>query len=209
MIPISKPFFNSDEKKYINKVINSKILVDGPFQSKVEKIIEPIMDPEFEIKFYEMMDTKMTSEKLVINFRNFLNEAKVNIVKELDQTLEQYKDFYWVFFDTETTGLSKEREQITEIAAWVVNFEFLTSEVKALDVFHSKVKLGYRVKTRLKYPLSGPLPAGELSTTDVLKLTKYGMPSKRKGADPDAAVYGSIPMEDSKVVLEKFIKFLF
>jgi len=40
MIPISKPFFNSDEKKYINKVINSKILVDGPFQSKVEKIIE-------------------------------------------------------------------------------------------------------------------------------------------------------------------------
>jgi dTDP-4-amino-4,6-dideoxygalactose transaminase len=40
MIPISKPFFNSDEKKYLNKVINSKILVDGPFQSKVEKIIE-------------------------------------------------------------------------------------------------------------------------------------------------------------------------
>jgi dTDP-4-amino-4,6-dideoxygalactose transaminase len=40
MIPISKPFFNSDEKKYINKVINSKILVDGPFQSRVEKIIE-------------------------------------------------------------------------------------------------------------------------------------------------------------------------
>ena len=40
MIPISKPFFNSDEKKYINEVIDSKILVDGPFQSKVEKIIE-------------------------------------------------------------------------------------------------------------------------------------------------------------------------
>ena len=40
MIPISKPFFNADEKKYINEVIDSKILVDGPFQSKVEKIIE-------------------------------------------------------------------------------------------------------------------------------------------------------------------------
>ena len=40
MIPISKPFFNSDEKKYINEVIDSKILVDGPFQNKVEKIIE-------------------------------------------------------------------------------------------------------------------------------------------------------------------------
>ena len=40
MIPISKPFFNNLEKKYLNQVLNSKILVDGPFQHKVEKIIE-------------------------------------------------------------------------------------------------------------------------------------------------------------------------
>ena len=40
MIPISRPFFNEDEKKYVNQVINSKILVDGIFQRKVENIIE-------------------------------------------------------------------------------------------------------------------------------------------------------------------------
>jgi dTDP-4-amino-4,6-dideoxygalactose transaminase len=40
MIPISRPFFNKDEKKYVNQVINSKILVDGIFQRKVENIIE-------------------------------------------------------------------------------------------------------------------------------------------------------------------------
>ena len=40
MIPISRPFFNKLEKKYLNQVLNSKILVDGPFQHKVEKIIE-------------------------------------------------------------------------------------------------------------------------------------------------------------------------
>ena len=40
MIPISKPFFDNLEKKYLNQVLNSKILVDGPFQHKVEKIIE-------------------------------------------------------------------------------------------------------------------------------------------------------------------------
>jgi dTDP-4-amino-4,6-dideoxygalactose transaminase len=40
MIPISRPFFNKDEKKYIYEVINSRILVDGIFQTKVEKIIE-------------------------------------------------------------------------------------------------------------------------------------------------------------------------
>lgn len=40
MIPISRPFFNKLEKKYLDQVLNSKILVDGPFQHKVEKIIE-------------------------------------------------------------------------------------------------------------------------------------------------------------------------
>jgi dTDP-4-amino-4,6-dideoxygalactose transaminase len=40
MIPISKPFFNNLEKKYLSQVLNSKILVDGPFQHKVEEIIK-------------------------------------------------------------------------------------------------------------------------------------------------------------------------
>jgi dTDP-4-amino-4,6-dideoxygalactose transaminase len=40
MIPISRPFFNKLEKKYLDQVLDSKILVDGPFQHKVEKIIE-------------------------------------------------------------------------------------------------------------------------------------------------------------------------
>lgn len=40
MIPISRPFFGKNEKEYINQVIGSKILVDGPFQNAVEKIIQ-------------------------------------------------------------------------------------------------------------------------------------------------------------------------
>lgn len=40
MIPISKPYINKLETYYIQKVLNSKILVDGYFQQKVEKIIE-------------------------------------------------------------------------------------------------------------------------------------------------------------------------
>ena len=40
MIPISKPFLGKLEKKYLNQVLDSKILVDGPFQHKVEGIIE-------------------------------------------------------------------------------------------------------------------------------------------------------------------------
>lgn len=40
MIPISKPYIGKLENRYIQKVLNSKVLVDGYFQQKVEKIIE-------------------------------------------------------------------------------------------------------------------------------------------------------------------------
>ena len=40
MIPISKPYINILETRYIQKVLSSKILVDGYFQQKVERIIE-------------------------------------------------------------------------------------------------------------------------------------------------------------------------
>jgi dTDP-4-amino-4,6-dideoxygalactose transaminase len=39
MIPISKPYIGKLENRYIQKVLNSKVLVDGYFQQKVEKII--------------------------------------------------------------------------------------------------------------------------------------------------------------------------
>jgi len=137
-----------------------------------------------------------------------LDEQKINIANALNELLNKYKDRYWVFFDTETTGLSKEKEQILEVAAIIVDPEYLTKDVEPIETFHSKARLTRRLKTRLKHPLVNPLPAGQLSTTDVLKMTKYGMPKKRKGADPYAAVYGSIPMEDAPVVLKKFKGFL-
>lgn len=40
MIPISKPYIGKLENRYIQKVLNSKVLVDGYFQQKVEKIIQ-------------------------------------------------------------------------------------------------------------------------------------------------------------------------
>ncbi len=114
----------------------------------------------------------------------------------------------WVFFDTETSGLDKTKEQILEVAAIVINPEYLTNDVDVIETFHEKSKLTRRLKVRLQHPLVKPLPTGQLSTTDVLKMTKYGMPKKRKGADPNAALYGSIPMDDATTTLKRFKEFL-
>jgi len=149
-----------------------------------------------------------TSEDLVIGFRDYLNEEKINIANALNELLNKYKDRYWVFFDTETSGLDKTKEQILEVAAIVVDPEYLTKDVEPIETFHQKSKLTRRLKVRLQHPLVKPLPQGQLSTKDVLKMTKYGMPSKRKGSDPNAALYGSIPMEDATVTLKKFKTFL-
>ena len=40
MIPISKPFIEKKDFKYIKKVLENKILTDGFFQNKCEKFIK-------------------------------------------------------------------------------------------------------------------------------------------------------------------------
>ncbi len=40
MIPITKPFLNSNDLKHIKNVLSSKILTDGYYQAKTESIIK-------------------------------------------------------------------------------------------------------------------------------------------------------------------------
>ena len=74
MIPISKPFFDNLEKKYLNQVLNSKILVDGHFQHKVEKIIVSNKClPIFDLKFY----ISLHNHKKKIEIGDYLEDFKV------------------------------------------------------------------------------------------------------------------------------------
>ena len=43
MIPLSKPTISKKDFKHIEKVLNSKILTDGFFQNKVEKVIKKLI----------------------------------------------------------------------------------------------------------------------------------------------------------------------
>ena len=47
MIPITKPLLDKSDLKHIKKVISSKILTDGYYQSKSEKIIRNLIKSKF------------------------------------------------------------------------------------------------------------------------------------------------------------------
>ena len=47
MIPITKPFIEKKDIKFIKKVFNSKILTDGYFQKECEKIIKKKLNSKF------------------------------------------------------------------------------------------------------------------------------------------------------------------
>ena len=47
MIPITKPYIEKDDLKFLNKVVDSKILTDGFFQKKCESIIKKKLKSKF------------------------------------------------------------------------------------------------------------------------------------------------------------------
>ena len=47
MIPITKPYIEKDDFKFLKKVIDSKILADGYFQKKCERIIKKKLNSKF------------------------------------------------------------------------------------------------------------------------------------------------------------------
>ena len=47
MIPITKPFINSNDLKHIKNVLSSKILTDGYYQAKTESIIKNYLKSKF------------------------------------------------------------------------------------------------------------------------------------------------------------------
>lgn len=100
-------------------------------------------------------------------------------------SIEEYLDYVssygktFIFFDTETTGLTPQNNQLTEISAIACDpsdFEF-----SELDTFSIKVKLGEDLKKRMK---SGTPENDEWKKkfankkfpepSDILRLTRYG-----------------------------------
>lgn len=122
--------------------------------------------------------------RINIKKNSLIEEDKVKILDKVKQNFDQYKDYYWVFFDTETTGTESGTEQITEFAAIAVDADFLNkSEPLIHDTLHRKVRL--RADMKITKTSSGK----DLSRADVASMTKMGAPkdprkAKIKGVQP-------------------------
>jgi len=106
-----------------------------------------------------------------------LNEEILQSI--IEDRINKYKDYYWVFFDTETSGLKANEDQLLEVAAIAVDADFYNSDAPAIaGQYHVKARLEQDTKVRLKEPHI-PQRKGDLSKIDLLKMTRYGVPKDR------------------------------
>lgn len=101
-------------------------------------------------------------EKLFENWRGFKKTIKEDVMlyteygssfKEMRELMKEASDRTWIFFDTETTGLSPEKDfhQITQIAAIAVDVKNWDEEPEILEKFNIKIKLGERTRGFLSW----------------------------------------------------------
>jgi DNA polymerase III epsilon subunit-like protein len=94
-----------------------------------------------------------------------------NLLKLLDEN----KDKIWVFFDTETTGLEYENEevQITEIACASYDPKGFIEEPEEVGTFDIKISLQPETKAAMKKQTRGQTGRNP-TIRDLLKMTGYG-----------------------------------
>lgn len=127
-----------------------------------------------------------------IKWQQFLTEGvkikgKSYIGKKPEEVLDMLDnlgDKTWIFFDTETTGLESNQEQLLEIAAVAVDPAKWLEEAEVMDTFHVKIKLTDDLKARLSDLDSDQRKEWERRNSksnkplkqpqDVLAMTKYG-----------------------------------
>ena len=86
---------------------------------------------------------------------------------------------YYIFIDTETTGLKGPYvEQLTQIAAVAYAFNINTLTFDEIDSFNEKIKLTDKIKQRMEADKLLPADSTERKVTGALKFNRYG----QKGA---------------------------
>jgi DNA polymerase III epsilon subunit-like protein len=110
-----------------------------------------------------------------LNEQNDIQQEKI-IVNDLANQFKKYENGFWVFYDTETLGFNREKHQLTQIAAQVVQMTYnpasKTVTSKKIKEFNTYIKLSDFSKDLLKQPFI-PKNVNEKSPKQVLNMTDY------------------------------------
>jgi DNA polymerase III epsilon subunit-like protein len=96
-------------------------------------------------------------QKLFESWRKYQKVIKEDVMqyqeygssfKEMRELIKDVSGKTWIFFDTETTGLSAEKDfhQVTQIAAIAVDVKNFDAEPEILEKFNVKIQLGQRTR---------------------------------------------------------------
>ncbi len=93
---------------------------------------------------------------MIKNFNNFIVENKMwgKSIPELLNWLNEKSDKYWIFTDTETTGLPSDpyEIQLTQVSGLAVTYNSNMNEFEEHGYFDKKIKLTQKTKELLKTP---------------------------------------------------------
>ena len=96
-------------------------------------------------------------QKLFENWRSFKKTINEDVMSyeeyggsfsEMRELMKEASNKTWIFFDTETTGLSAEKDfhQVTQIAAIAVDVKNWDADPEILEKFNVKIQLGQRTR---------------------------------------------------------------
>ena len=142
----------------------------------------------------------------MIKLTDVIKEGKVEIPStNLLRWFLQRKNHTFVMFDTETTGLSRDRQdQITQLAAIAAKFDVRQLKFIEIDRFHEKIKLNDNIKDIVNksddvpYEVGSPEFEGEKNKGNVKAILKFN----------HYDLVNSDDFADERMALEKFDNYL-
>lgn len=149
--------------------------------------------------------SESVSEGRVLEEGKFANKT----LSQALELLDSYGANTWIFFDTETTGFSPNKEQITEVAAIAVDPLGWAGKPRVLGQYHEKITLNPDIQRRMNDPASEERVKWEEMQARrvekgkeyeppqaVLKLTRYGERGRRY-IDEQEALRGFVEFVES------------
>lgn len=91
---------------------------------------------------------------MIREYNNFINEHKLygKSIIEILNWLKEKSNKYWIFVDTETTGLPENEYdvQLTQVSCIVTKYNYATNSFNEIETFNKKISLTDTTKDQMK-----------------------------------------------------------